>query len=99
MPLAITAAAERKRRWPVHARSAKPDRVRGYPMSLWHSPCVPPREFAEKDRFPSDKGVADMKRTFKAVLTAAGMVLASAYGASAALYLQALSTETQLAND
>ncbi len=40
-----------------------------------------------------------MKLTFSAFLAAAGMVLASAYDASAALYLQESSTETQLLTD
>ena len=40
-----------------------------------------------------------MKATFRTLLAAAGMVLASAYGASAALYLQASSEETQLVTD
>jgi hypothetical protein len=40
-----------------------------------------------------------MKATFTALLAATGMVLASTYGASAALYLQASSGETQLATD
>ena len=40
-----------------------------------------------------------MKASFRAVLMATGMVFASAYGASAALYLQASSGETQLATD
>src|SRR5258708_8278942 len=40
-----------------------------------------------------------MKASFRALLAATGMVLASAYGASAALYLQASSGETQLATD
>src|SRR5581483_5629250 len=42
------------------------------------------------------KGVADMKAAAKALFAATAMVLGSAYGASAALYLQASSTETQL---
>src|SRR4051812_47390700 len=47
---------------------------------------------------PISKG-AEMKASFRAVLVAAGMVVASAYGASAALYLQASSGETQLATE
>jgi hypothetical protein len=40
-----------------------------------------------------------MKATFRSLVVATGMVLASTYGASAALYLQASSGETQLAPD
>src|SRR5260221_11500862 len=40
-----------------------------------------------------------MKATFRGLLVATGMVLASAYDASAALYLQASSGESQLATD
>jgi hypothetical protein len=45
------------------------------------------------------EGSPDMKSAIRAVVAAAGMVLAFAYDASAALYLQASSTETQLAKD
>jgi len=40
-----------------------------------------------------------MKGMFRAFFVATGMVLTSAYGASAALYLQASSEETQLVTD
>jgi len=40
-----------------------------------------------------------MKATVRALFAATAVVLASTYGASAALYLQASSSETQLAND